>query len=59
MASEKELMDRIRELEEQNSLLQDKLDEIWSVLASEYETEEEALVQIMPSDAGGSKQKPQ
>lgn len=60
MATEKELLDRIRDLEEQNSLLQDKLDEIWSVLASEYETEEEGgLVQIMPNDAGGSKSKPQ
>ena len=59
MATEKELLERIRDLEEQNSLLQDKLDEIWSVLASEYETEEDALVQISPADASGKKLKPQ
>jgi hypothetical protein len=53
---EKELLNRIRELEEQNSALQDKLDMIWAVLAPDYEEvdadeEEEAgegpkLVQI-------------
>ncbi len=52
MPTEKELLDRIRDLEEQNSQLQDKLDEIWSVLASDYETEEDdsgnGLVQIKP-----------
>jgi hypothetical protein len=38
MASrEKELLDRIRQLEEQNSALQDKLDMIWAVLAPDYE----------------------
>ncbi len=36
-AREKELLDRIRQLEEQNSALQDKLDMIWAVLAPEYE----------------------
>ena len=30
MATEKELLERIRELEAQNSALQDKLDMIWS-----------------------------
>jgi hypothetical protein len=34
---EKELLDRIRQLEEQNSALQDKLDMIWAVLAPDYE----------------------
>ena len=51
MATEKELLDRIRDLEEQNSMLQDKLDQIWSVLASDYEEMEETdgLVQITPT----------
>jgi hypothetical protein len=34
---EKELLERIRQLEEQNSALQDKLDMIWAVLAPEYD----------------------
>lgn len=34
---EKELLERIRQLEEQNSALQDKLDMIWAILAPEYE----------------------
>ncbi len=48
MPTEKELLDRIRDLEEQNSLLQDKLDQIWSVLASDYEDldDDNGLVQI-------------
>ena len=38
MPSEKELLlERIRQLEQQNSALQDKLDMIWSILASDYE----------------------
>lgn len=38
MASrEKELLDRIRQLEEQNSALQDKLDMIWAILAPDYD----------------------
>jgi hypothetical protein len=42
MASrEKELLDRIRQLEEQNSALQDKLDMIWAVLAPDYEEPDE------------------
>jgi hypothetical protein len=49
--TEKELLERIRQLEEMNSALQDKLDEIWSILAPVYEpdddnSEDEALVQI-------------
>lgn len=34
---EEELLERIRQLEEQNSALQDKLDMIWAVLAPEYD----------------------
>ncbi len=53
MPTERELLDRIRFLEEQNSALQDKLDEIWSVLAPVYEPDEDAddmgLVQIDPA----------
>ena len=46
--TEKELLDRIRDLEEQNSQLQDKLDQIWSVLASDYDDldDDNGLVQI-------------
>jgi hypothetical protein len=52
--TEKELLERIRQLEEMNSALQDKLDEIWSILAPVYEPdddgpEDEALVQIRRS----------
>ncbi len=37
MASEKELLERIRQLEEQNSNLQDKLDMIYAILAPDFE----------------------
>ena len=37
MATEKELLERIRQLEEQNSLLQDKLDMIYAILAPDFE----------------------
>ncbi|MDP9054245.1 MAG: hypothetical protein M3N93_08085 [Acidobacteriota bacterium] len=37
MPTEKELLERIRQLEEQNSLLHDKLDMIYAILAPEYE----------------------
>ncbi len=37
MPSEKELLERIRQLEEQNNELQDKLDMIYSILAPDYE----------------------
>jgi len=37
MPSERELLERIRQLEQLNSALQDKLDMIWSVLASDYD----------------------
>ena len=53
MPTEQELLDRIRELEDQNSVLRDKLDMIYAILASDYEeTSEDAadegdsLVQI-------------
>jgi hypothetical protein len=50
MASrEKELMERIRQLEEQNSALQDKLDMIYAILEPDYEIVDEppeGLVQI-------------
>jgi hypothetical protein len=52
MPTEKELLERIRQLEEMNSALQDKLDDIWSILAPVYEpddddgADEESLVQI-------------
>ena len=41
MATEKELIERIRQLEEQNSALQDKLDMIYAILAPDYEEAEE------------------
>jgi hypothetical protein len=37
MSREKELQERIRQLEELNSTLQDKLDMIYSILAPDYE----------------------
>lgn len=37
MPSEKELLERIRQLEEQNSNLQDKLDMIYAILAPDFE----------------------
>ncbi len=51
MPTEKELLERIRNLEEQNSLLQDKLDMIYAILAPDYEEADEAgaeFVQIEP-----------
>ncbi len=41
MPTEKELLERIRQLEEQNSMLQDKLDMIYAILAPDYEDDEE------------------
>lgn len=41
MPTEKELLDRIRILEEQNSVLQDKLDMIYAILAPDFEEGEE------------------
>jgi hypothetical protein len=37
MSREKELLERVRQLEELNSALQDKLDMIYSILAPDYE----------------------
>jgi hypothetical protein len=63
MPSEKELLDRIRQLEEQNSALQDKLDMIYAILAPDYEEDAEPyeaapdnLVQI---DGFAPKKKPE
>jgi hypothetical protein len=41
MPSEKELLERIRQLEEQNSVLQDKLDMIYAILAPDFEEGDE------------------
>ena len=41
MPREKELLDRIRILEEQNSALQDKLDMIYAILAPDFEEADE------------------
>jgi len=41
MPTEKELLDRIRQLEDQNSVLQDKLDMIYAILAPDFEEAEE------------------
>ncbi len=40
MARDKQLLDRIRELEAMNSALQDKLDMIYSILAPDYEEQD-------------------
>jgi hypothetical protein len=48
MPTEKDLLERIRQLEEQNSDLRDKLDMIYSILAPDYE--EDNLVQIKKPD---------
>jgi hypothetical protein len=40
MPTEKELLERIRQLEEQNSVLQDKLDMIYAILAPDFEEPE-------------------
>jgi hypothetical protein len=41
MPTEQELLERIRQLEEQNSVLQDKLDMIYAILAPDFEEAEE------------------
>ena len=56
MPREQELLERIRHLEEQNNELQDKLDMIYSILAPDYEVEEEpsdGLVNIEGTQGGG------
>jgi len=46
MPTEKELLERIRQLEEQNSLLQDKLDMIYAILAPDYDGDDGETVNI-------------
>ncbi len=47
MNSEKELLDRIRQLEELNAHLQDKLDAIYSIVVSDEDADVgDGLVQI-------------
>lgn len=47
MAQEKELLDRIRQLEHLNSQLQDKLDAIYSIVVSDEDADGgDQLVQI-------------
>jgi hypothetical protein len=41
MPTEKELLERIRQLEEQNSALQDKLDMIYAILAPDFDEADE------------------
>ncbi len=64
MPTEKELLERIRQLEEQNSILQDKLDMIYAILAPDFEEGDEedadglgasAFVQI---NRAGTQKKP-
>jgi hypothetical protein len=59
MPTEKELLERIRQLEEQNSVLQDKLDMIYAIIAPDFDEGEDEdveqdaarLVQIDPFGA--------
>ena len=60
MPTEKDLLDRIRQLEEQNSVLQDKLDMIYAILAPDFEEVDpdaedgdDGLVQIGKGDLDG------
>ena len=55
---EKELMDRIRQLEEMNSALQDKLDMIYAILEPDYEIvddEPEDALNLVQIDSPGPK----
>lgn len=45
MPTEKELIERIRQLEEQNSILQDKLDMIYAIIAPDFDEGEEEDVE--------------
>jgi hypothetical protein len=49
--TEKELLERIRQLEAMNSALQDKLDEIWAILAPVYEPDDD---EEMDEEPGGN-----
>ena len=61
MPSEKELLERIRQLEEQNSNLQDKLDMIYAILAPEFEDapedDEPGLAGFVQIEGFGSQKK--
>ncbi len=46
MADEQELLDRIQQLEMENSALRDKLDMIYAIVAPEEEEAEDDFVQI-------------
>ena len=63
MPSEKELLERIRHLEEQNSLLQDKLDMIYAILAPDYEEDggpdESSRDNLVQIDGFSPKKKPE
>lgn len=50
MPSEQELLERIRQLEDQNNELQDKLDMIYSILAPDYEAPDYETEDQQPSD---------
>jgi hypothetical protein len=52
MPAEKELLERIRQLEEQNNELQDKLDMIYSILAPDYEAPDYEPEDEEPSGGG-------
>ena len=52
MPTENELLERIRQLEEQNSALQDKLDMIYAILAPEFE-EVDQSEDALEGDEGG------
>ena len=59
MPTEKELLERIRQLEEQNSVLQDKLDMIFAILAPDFEEgEEEDASRFVQIDGSSSQKKP-
>ena len=62
MPTEKELLERIRVLEEQNSVLQDKLDMIYAILAPDFEEAEgdddgRDAAQFVQIDGFGSQKK--
>lgn len=50
MPTEKELLERIRDLEFMNSVLRDKLDSVYEIVAPDYESADEALIQIEETD---------
>ncbi|MGA2713648.1 MAG: hypothetical protein ABSG41_11130 [Bryobacteraceae bacterium] len=66
MPTEKELLDRIRILEEQNSALQDKLDMIYAILAPDFEpgdeegdeVDDEAREHLVQIERLGQRKKP-